>query len=174
MDSIDENDTLGYDLHQVNAMKCPEDVARELESVRVELEQSGQTALAQKVDRSIADLRERVTVSMPEKGVMTTGEAAKKLGIRSVNTVKRWVNDGLLIGLRLGSRVMVTRESVDRLLESAVPERQRVWEQGLAEALAPFDAGDEELPPSAATTLGRKPWEADDKQSSAETTKNHV
>jgi excisionase family DNA binding protein len=102
--------------------------------------------------------------------VVTTGEAAKLLGIRSVNTVKRWVNDGLLNGLRLGSRVMVTRESVERLLESAVPERQRVWEEGLAEALAPFDAGDEQLAPSAATSRGRKPWESNGTEAGAEPT----
>jgi excisionase family DNA binding protein len=154
----------------VYEMKCPEDVARELETVRAELEKSGNAALAERVDRSIADLRERVTVPMPEKGVVTTGEAAKLLGIRSVNTVKRWVNDGLLNGLRLGSRVMVTRESVERLLESAVPERQRVWEEGLAEALAPFDAGDEQLAPSAATSRGRKPWESNGTEAGAEPT----
>jgi hypothetical protein len=51
----------------VYEMKCPEDVARELETVRAELEKSGNAALAERVDRSIADLRERVTVPMPKR-----------------------------------------------------------------------------------------------------------
>jgi excisionase family DNA binding protein len=153
-------------------MKRPEDVVRELEAVRSELERNGQTALAKKVDRSIADLRERVTLPTAEKGVMTTGEAARALGIRSVNTVKRWVNDGLLSGVRLGSRIMVTRESVDRLRESAVPVRQQVWEEGLTNALAPFDAVDEELPPSNVTSAGLKPWETNG-EGPAGPAKNH-
>lgn len=50
---------------------------------------------------------------------ITTGEAARRLGIRSVNTVKRWVRIGLLVGWRPdGGWVRVSAASVQRLLES--------------------------------------------------------
>ena len=46
---------------------------------------------------------------------MTTGEAAEALGIRSVNTIKRWAGEGLLEGFRRVAR---------RTREQATTERE--------------------------------------------------
>jgi excisionase family DNA binding protein len=51
----------------------------------------------------------------PERGVLTTGQAAERLGV-SIPTVKRWVERGALIGGALGGRWRVSAESVDRLV----------------------------------------------------------
>lgn len=139
-------------------MKHPEAIARRLERVRAALPDNA-PELAAELDASIAELRESSVATLPPGGLMTTGEAARRLGVRSVNTVKRWVADGLLDGFHLGGRILVASQSVECLIANSTVRRQAEWERGLDEALAAFDAGEEELPPSDATSLGRKPWE---------------
>lgn len=50
--------------------------------------------------------------------LLTTGQAAALLGVRSVNTIKHWAKSGTLDGYRRGGRIVVSRESVSRLLGS--------------------------------------------------------
>jgi excisionase family DNA binding protein len=146
-------------VRQCVTVKRPEDVASELEEIRSQLRDRGDAALAEKLERHIADLRGSISAPMPPGGVVTTGEAARALGVRSVNTVKRWAAEGLLQGFRRGGRILISLESVEKLKRTSIVGRQREWEAGLDEALAPFDVGDEHLPPSDVTTLGNKPWE---------------
>ena len=56
--------------------------------------------------------------------------------------------------------IKVTPESVDKLQTSPIAQRQRRYETALGAALAPFDGGDEPLPPTASAHVGRKPWGA--------------
>ncbi len=49
---------------------------------------------------------------------LTTREAARRLGISSVNTVKRWLMDGRLDGCRAGDRWLVSARSVQKLLDA--------------------------------------------------------
>lgn len=46
---------------------------------------------------------------------VTTGEAARLLGVRSINTVKRMIRDGRLRATRPGSHYRVRRADVERL-----------------------------------------------------------
>lgn len=55
--------------------------------------------------------------------VLTTGQAAAALGVRSVNTVKQWVRDGTLDGFRRGSRILVLKDSVVRLQNDGEAQR---------------------------------------------------
>jgi len=50
-----------------------------------------------------------------DDGLLTTGNAAERLGI-SISTVKRWAERGTLKGADTGTRWLVTRESVERIL----------------------------------------------------------
>src|SRR5262245_7832996 len=50
-----------------------------------------------------------------ERGFMTTGQAAERLGI-SIPTVKRWIERGTLAGGEFGGRWLVTAESVERVI----------------------------------------------------------
>jgi len=132
-----------------------------LREARDELERRGIGDLARTLDQAIADLS--APASPPPDALITTGEAARMLGIRSVNTIKRWAADGLLEGYRRGARILVTRASVEAMLNDSRLERYKAWQQNLDEALAIFDIGDEPLPPSEASRWhGRKPWEKDD------------
>ena len=58
-----------------------------------------------------------------DSDVLTTGQAAAALRLRSVNTVKRWVREGTLDGFRRGSRILILRGSVVRLHNDGRSER---------------------------------------------------
>src|SRR5271167_676170 len=92
--------------------------------------------------------------------LITTGEAARLLGVRSINTIKRWAIDGVLEGFRRGGRILVSRRSVERLVGSPPLAEQKKFEADQEEALAPFDVGDDEPLPTSAMS-GRKPLQKD-------------
>lgn len=128
---------------------------KRLATVAAQLEAEGQVELAREVTAALDELRHQAS---PPGDLLTTGEAASLLGIRSLNTIKRWAAEGLLEGYRRGGRVLVTRASVERLLHSPTLAEQRAWEQRVDQALAPFDLGAEPHPPTGAAHIGRKPW----------------
>ena len=131
-----------------------------LRKTRDELERRGIDDLARSLDQAITDLSAPAS-SSPGK-LITTGEAARLLGIRSVNTIKRWAADGILEGYRRGARILVTRASVEAMLNDSRLARYKARQQELDEVLTIFDAGDEPLPRSDALWEGRKPWEQHD------------
>jgi excisionase family DNA binding protein len=135
-------------------MKSTEAAGR-LEALRQRLEELGQAELAAEAAAIGASLRGRGAVA-PRGGVMTTGEAAELLGVSSVNTIKRWAREGRLEGYQRGGRVMVSRASVERMLDAPAVAAERAYERELDEALAPFDAAERPLPPT--RWSGRKPW----------------
>jgi hypothetical protein len=62
---------------------------------------------------------------------MTTGQAARALGIASLNTIKSWVRAGLLEGFQRGGRVMVSRASVERPLSPITWTGRTPWGKGI-------------------------------------------
>jgi len=68
-------------------------------------------------------------------GYMTTGEAAGLIGV-SLQTIKNWVRQGRLVGTRVGGRTLVTRTSVQDLLDSlgSAPDSAERDDLGAAEA----------------------------------------
>jgi excisionase family DNA binding protein len=61
-------------------------------------------------------LREaRRALARPERCFLTTSEAAERLGV-SIPTVKRWVERGTLVGGPVGSRWLVSTESVEHAI----------------------------------------------------------
>jgi excisionase family DNA binding protein len=130
---------------------------RELEEVAEELRRAGDTRLVQRVHRVIDDLRREET-SLADNDLMTTGEAAELLGVRSINTIKRWVADGLLAGYRRGGRVLVTRASVLKMKDVPTVAEQRAFEQRLDAATDPFERGDEDDLSTSGSWEGRRPW----------------
>lgn len=54
-------------------------------------------------------------LARPERGLLTTGQAADRLGV-SITTVKEWIKRETLRGVDTGTRWLVSEESVDRIL----------------------------------------------------------
>lgn len=139
-----------------------ETAVRRLERIGAQLRESGVAELAEEIDTVIDELRqERHPVAGPPlngEQLLTTGEAAEMLGIRSLNTIKKWAIDGMLEGRRLGRRVMITRASVERLLRQPLVSEERAHETAEEEAWEPFDIGDHP-PLPIEPWAGRKPWQ---------------
>jgi hypothetical protein len=136
-----------------------EAIARDLKQLAVRAREPDQGQVAQELNAAIAALQQ-LTPPEADEGLMTTGEARQMLGIRSVNTIKRWAREGLLEGHRRGGRVLVSRRSVEALRQSPTLAAERASEADLDAALAPFDVGAEPVEPLGWTTQGRKPWAA--------------
>lgn len=129
---------------------------QDLKKLARELEARGDTNLAQRVDNAISTLLDKRGA---EPELMTTGAAAQELGIRSVNTIKRWASEGRLEGFRRGGRVLVSRASVEKMKGHKSLSQEVAFERELDEALDPFDFGDEPVPEFFVSRTGRKPWE---------------
>jgi len=129
-----------------------------LERLAQELTARGEESVAQQIEHEVATLRAQAA---PLK-LMTTGEAAGALGIRSINTIKRWAQDGKLEGYRRGGRILVSARSVATMAESPLIAREQSFDRALDEAHAPFSFEDAEIPELGATCEGRKPWDTDD------------
>ena len=116
-------------------MDSTETAVQRLERIGAQLRERGAAELAKEVDDVIQDIRAiggtRDNGGRSQGHLITTGEAAEILGIRSVNTVKKWAIDGVLEGRRIGQRIMITRESVEQLLRqpTVAEERAREAEQ---------------------------------------------
>ena len=76
-------------------------------------------------------------LARPERGLLTTGQAAERLGV-SITTVKEWVKRGTLRGVDTGTRWLVSEHSVERILkirqtiaeidEEGYPTPQEIYE----------------------------------------------
>jgi excisionase family DNA binding protein len=95
---------------------------------RVELEQS-LDLLATLADARAKEAVGRIRAALCEadqEEYLTTAEAARALGIRSVNTIKFWVKTGYLRGKRIGGRILIPRTEIDRLEEDERVRMMRV------------------------------------------------
>lgn len=124
------------------------DQVRELTDVVEHLQGTGDLEAAQKIQRVVNDLRQEARRAAAD--LLTTGEAARLLGV-GINTVKRWAIAGQLQAFRRGSRVLVSRASVERLLGTPAVAEEQAFDRALEEAFAPFgpDLAAGELPTSA-------------------------
>lgn len=136
----------------------------ELEAVAQELERDGQSDRARRLFVGLSVLRAGVqpTHANDTSPFLTTGEAAEALGIRSVNTIKRWVRDGLLEGHQRGGRILVSKRSVAAMRDSPAVVRRQAASRRIDEAFAPFgdEGGSNESDDLTMAWSGRKPWDA--------------
>lgn len=140
-------------------MSRVDEAVRALQELMSELRQDGQQERAARLSQNLAAILGESRAGPGE--LMTTGEAAEALGVRSVNTIKRWASDGLLEGFHRGGRVLISKRSVDALRDSTVVSRRAAVEHGIGEMLSAFDDGDDAPDPGELRMAweGRKPWE---------------
>jgi excisionase family DNA binding protein len=139
-------------------MNSVDAAVREIQTLVRELEQDGQPERAARLSESVAALLAGGSDGPGE--LMTTGEAAEALGVRSVNTIKRWASDGLLEGFQRGGRMLVSKSSVDAMRNSKVVQARVAADHRVDEVLAAFGSDEEPEPGELrAAWEGRKPWE---------------
>lgn len=140
-------------------MNSTQTIETKLEGISRKLEEQGNEDLAQEIKEVVGLLRRPSEAIEPPGGVITTGEAARMLGVRSINTVKRWAKEGLLEGFRRGGRIVISRRSVERMLQSPEVAEQRALESDLSASLEPLATEEEVL--SVLPWAGHKPWARD-------------
>ena len=151
-----------------------ESALRQLDQIAQELAAAGQASLAERMRDAASALRngsaaqdhDRQPLTAATNGVSPAGDlvspeqAAALLGVRSAPMMMRCAREGILKSVLEGGKVWIERGSVERLIDSDLVLRQREYERELDEILEAFDAGDEELEPSASSSIGHKPWDS--------------
>ena len=109
-----------------------------------------------------ADKLRRALREAESGGLLTTTEAAAALGIRSINTVKRWVKTGYLQGVQRNGRTLIPASEVTRVWSDDQVQALRASGRLHAE-IADYGGQDgltdEELAGLRAGRPGRPPWE---------------
>ncbi len=111
--------------------------------------------------KAAADKLKHALREADRRGLLTTAEAAAALGIRSINTVKRWVKIGYINGVQRNGRTMIPVSEVERIRDDDRVRAQRALSK-LQEEIADFGGDgltDEEMEGLRATRPGRPPWE---------------
>jgi hypothetical protein len=115
-------------------------------------------------DARAREAAERIRAALGEadqEEFLTTMEAARALGIRSINTIKLWVKTGYLQGKRIGGRTLIPRAEIERLEQD---ERVRVlrtigrWHEESADLGRDSGMTMEEMRLLDAGRPGRLPW----------------
>lgn len=131
---------------------------------REEIEQSLallETAAATDANvRAAADKLKQALCEADARGLLTTAEAAAVLGIRSINTVKRWVKTGYLQGVQRNGRTMIPVSEIARIRDDDRVRELRAASK-LHQEIVDFGGDgltDDELRALTATRPGRPPW----------------
>ncbi len=83
------------------------DLRQELEAARAEAAQAGNRGVVEKLDRLLAELDDDL--------LLTTKEAARLLGIGSVNTIKAMIHGGQIHARKVGTHYRIPLAEMDRL-----------------------------------------------------------
>jgi excisionase family DNA binding protein len=130
-----------------------QELERTAERLRDKLAESGRDDLALKAHLIVLGLQS------PSELLATTGEAAQALGVRSVNTIKRWAHEGRLQGVRRGGRIKVTWDSIRQMANSPTLHAEQQFERDLGAKLGVFGVDEEETPRLTGAWRGRSPWD---------------
>jgi excisionase family DNA binding protein len=113
-------------------------------------------------DEIVRELDEALAEIDSGETLLTTTEAAAKLGIRSVNTIKAMVHAGRIQARKVGTHYRIPLAEVERLQNDAAIQRlqatSRVHAQLDAELGPGMALSDEEMRILSASRPGTLPW----------------
>jgi hypothetical protein len=111
--------------------------------------------------RAAAETLRRALRDAEARHLLTTAEAAEALGIRSINTVKRWVKTGYIHGVQRNERVMIPISEIERIQDDDRVRTVRASSQlheEVADLSGPEGLSDDELEGLVSARPGRPPW----------------
>jgi hypothetical protein len=133
-----------------------------LDRLRDGLKTARDHVLAGEATQAVAAIDQALEELAPPR-LLTTTEAARMLGVRSVNTVKLWCRNGALDCCTLGNRVMVPLDEVERFQDDARVRDIRALRElhdAIPELASDDPMSEEELEILSASRPGRLPWKA--------------
>lgn len=110
--------------------------------------------------KAAADTLKRALREADARTLLTTAEAASALGIRSINTVKRWVRTGYLHGVQRNERTLIPVAEIERIQNDDRVRELRAL-SALHDEIPDFGRAltDAELQALRTTRPGIPPWE---------------
>lgn len=84
-------------------------------------------------DRETESRAKKILAALNDKQLLTTGQAAEQLGLRSKNTVKAWAKSGRIASEMVGSRYMIPLFEIIRMQETPIARDARALESLHAE-----------------------------------------
>jgi hypothetical protein len=137
-----------------------EETAMSIRKLREELLQARQAAAAGDTAATVQRLDDALRELEPPS-LVTTAEAARLLGVRSVNTIKFWCKTGYLHGIQRGGRTLIPIAEIERIHDSDHVRAVRAAD-AMHDAIADFGVEegltDEQLADLASSRPGTLPW----------------
>jgi hypothetical protein len=133
-----------------------------IRSVRQDLEQLREYVKEGQTDRALATIDHALQELEPER-LLTTTEAARALGIRSVNTLKVLLRLEGVGAVRHGNRTMIPLAEVERLRDTVRVRQIQALDRAhdeIEELGGPEGLSEAELDELETGRPGRPPWES--------------